>query len=56
VPGSCPPNWLHGKARISKPEVTSDWQHLAHQSCVTWRSQSIWATEHVQKTHYVIKE
>jgi hypothetical protein len=24
VPGSCPPNWLHGKARISKPEVTSD--------------------------------
>ena len=19
VPGSCPPNWLHGKARISKP-------------------------------------
>ena len=22
VPGSCPPNWLHGKARISKPEVT----------------------------------
>jgi len=24
VPGSCPPNWLHGKARISKPEVASN--------------------------------
>jgi hypothetical protein len=24
VPGSCPPNWLHGKARISNPEVASN--------------------------------
>lgn len=34
VPGSCPPNWLHGKAKISNPAI----QNCTNTQCSTWKS------------------